>query len=438
VRVCDIIEKKKKGRRLSREEIAFIVNGFTRGEVPDYQMSAFLMCVYFQGMDEEETTDLTMVMMRSGEVVDLSAIPGIKVDKHSTGGVGDTTTLILAPLVAAAGIPVAKMSGRGLGHTGGTLDKLESIPGFRVQLSGDEFIEQVKKIGLAIIGQTADLAPADGRIYKLRDVTSTVDSIPLIAGSIMSKKLAAGTDAILLDVKTGSGAFMPTMELSRELARVMVKIGCKAGKRVRAVITDMDQPLGTMIGNALEVREAVEILNGEHRGSALREVSVILGGHLIQMGGAADTLEEGRAMAEKMIANGLGARKFKEMIAAQGGSVRVVEDLSLLPQPGIIRDVPAPGSGCVNKINALAVGRAAMVLGAGRERKEDVIDPAVGLIIRKRVGDKVETGEFLVSIYANDEVKFEKAEKIILDAFDIGEDAPSIQPLVLDTIMEDA
>jgi pyrimidine-nucleoside phosphorylase len=437
VRVYDVIDGKKKGRKLTGEEIAFMVNGFTRGEVPDYQMSAFLMSVYFQGMDEEETTELTMVMMRSGEVVDLSAIPGVKVDKHSTGGVGDTTTLILAPIVAAAGIPVAKMSGRGLGHTGGTLDKLEAIKGFRIQLTGEEFIEQVRRIGLAVIGQTADLAPADGKIYKLRDVTATIDSIPLIAGSIMSKKLAAGTDAILLDVKTGSGAFMPTMELSRELARVMVKIGCRAGKKVRAVITDMDQPLGTMIGNALEVREAIEILNGQHAGSALREVSVILGGHLIQMGGGAPDVSEGKAVAERMISNGMGARKFKDMIAAQGGDPGVVEDISRLPVAGMTRDVPAPAGGWVERINALAVGRAALVLGAGREKKEDIIDPAVGLILRKRVGDGVEKGETLVSIHANDEKKCGQAERILLDAFSMGNEKPALLPLIMDTILED-
>lgn len=436
MRPYDIIMKKRNGEILSKEEIYYMVLEYTKGNISDYQMSAFMMAVYFRGMNDEETTNLTMAMVESGETVDLSPIPGVKVDKHSTGGVGDTTTLILAPLVAAAGVPVAKMSGRGLGHTGGTLDKLESIPGLTVHLSQEEFIEQVKRIGVAVIGQTANLAPADKKMYALRDVTATIDSIPLIAGSIMSKKIAAGTDAILLDVKFGSGAFMPTIDMARELASQMVGIGKGVGRRVAAIITDMDQPLGTMIGNALEVREAVEILNGLHPKSALREVSVTLGSHLLVMGNIAKTVEEGRKIIEKKIEDGSGALKFKEMIKAQKGDPRIVDDVSLLPQAKIKRDVESVSSGYVSRIHAQQVGLAAMVLGAGRQKKEDTIDMAVGLILKKRVGEKIEKGEPLAEIHANDESKFKESKRLLIKAFNISKNRPEVPPLVLDTVTD--
>ncbi|MCL5774269.1 MAG: pyrimidine-nucleoside phosphorylase [Firmicutes bacterium] len=436
MRPYDIIMKKRNGEILSREEIYHVVLEYTKGSIPDYQMSAFMMAVYFSGMNDEETTNLTMAMVESGETVDLSPIPGVKVDKHSTGGVGDTTTLILAPLVAAAGVPVAKMSGRGLGHTGGTLDKLESIPGLTVSISHEEFIEQVKRIGVAVIGQTANLAPADKKMYALRDVTATIDSIPLIAGSIMSKKIAAGTDAILLDVKSGSGAFMPTIDMARELASRMVGIGKGVGRRVAAIITDMDQPLGTMIGNALEVREAVEILKGLHPGSALREVSVTLGSHLLVMGNAAKTLPEGRKIIEKKITDGSGALKFKEMIKAQKGDPHIVDDVKLLPQAKIKVDVKAGSSGYVSNIQAQQVGLAAMVLGAGRQKKEDTIDMAVGLILKKRVGETVEKGESFAEIYANDESKIKESERLLVKSFKFSSEPPEVPPLILDTISD--
>jgi len=434
MRAVDLILKKRNGGKLTTEEIEFMVQGYVRGAIPDYQISAFMMAVFFQDMDDEETTAFTMAMVDSGDKVDLSAIPGIKVDKHSTGGVGDTTTLVLAPLVAAAGLPVAKMSGRGLGHTGGTLDKLESIPGLSVDMDQERFIRQVQEIGVAVIGQTADLAPADKLMYSLRDVTGTVDSIPLIAGSIMSKKIAAGSDAILLDVKVGGGAFMTTIDLARRLAHSMVRIGTLAGRKMGAVISDMDQPLGTMIGNSLEVREAVEILRGEHREGALAKVSETLGAHLLVMGGMAENFHLGRTKIVSMLEKGDGAEKFRQMIQAQGGDPKVVDDTSRLPTARRQEEVKAPVEGYVRSIQARMVGEAAMLLGAGRATKADRIDPAVGLILHRRVGDWVDPGDVIATIHANHDERIGPSAAKILGAFQIDEEPPGEQVLIHDSI----
>lgn len=435
MRAVDLILKKREGGKLRKEEIEFLIRGYVKGTIPDYQMSAFMMAVFFKDMDDEETTALTLAMAESGDTVDLSAIPGIKVDKHSTGGVGDTTTLVLAPLVAAAGVPVAKMSGRGLGHTGGTLDKLESIPGMSVDLDQDQFIEQVKKIGIAIIGQTGELAPADKLMYGLRDVTGTVDSIPLIAGSIMSKKLAAGTDAILLDVKVGAGAFMTTLERAWRLAHAMVRIGTLAGRKMAAIISDMDRPLGTMIGNALEVREALEILKGEHRRGPLAQVSMTLAAHLLVLGKLTDNLDQARRRVEEVLESGAGAEKFRQLIQAQGGDALVVDDLSLLPQARIIREVPASRGGYITSIHARQVGEAAVLLGAGRATKADRIDPAAGLILHHRVGDRVESGQALFAIHADREDQLVGAASRVSDAIVIDDAPPPEEPLILETIL---
>jgi pyrimidine-nucleoside phosphorylase len=432
-----LILKKRNGDSLSKEEIEFFIKGFVEGNIPDYQMAAMLMAIYFKGMNDEETAHLTMCKVHTGDVVDLSEIPGIKVDKHSTGGVGDTTTLILAPLVAAAGIPVAKMSGRGLGHTGGTLDKLESIPGVKVDFTREEFIEQVKRIGVAIIGQTGNLVPADKKMYALRDVTATVDSIPLIAASIMSKKIAAGTDAILLDVKVGSGAFIPDPKEARKLAKLMVEIGARVGRKVTAMLTDMDQPLGSHIGNTLEVKEAIEILRGEHTGSPLYEVSLTLGGYLAYMGGASPNPAEGKKLMEKLISNGSGLKKFAELIEAQGGDPKVTEDIKLLPQAKHEVEILARKAGYVSSFKTASIGMAALILGAGRLTKDDPIDPSVGLIIKKRIGDSVERGEPIATIYGNDEEKMKHATERFLEAIVINGEKPVVPPLILDIITQD-
>ena len=434
MRAFDIIKKKRDGECLTPEEIEFFIQGFVQGKIPDYQMAAFLMAVYFRNMTAEETTALTLSMTHSGETLDLASIPGVKVDKHSTGGVGDTTTIILAPLVAAAGLPVAKISGRGLGHTGGTLDKLEAIPGLSTSVAQDAFIRQVQDIGIAVVGQTADLVPADKKMYALRDVTATIDSIPLISGSIMSKKIAAAADAILLDVKVGSGAFMKTLDDARALARSMVDIGKLAGRKVAAVITDMDQPLGNYIGNALEVLEAIEILQGKHQGSPLYEVSLFLAAHLLAMGGAVPGFEPGKALAQSMLTSGAGARKFAQMIAAQGGNGGVVENPALLPAAKFLHPVKAPVSGYIAHTQAEQIGMAAMILGAGRKTKEDVIDPAVGIIIKKRRGDPVYEGELLAEIHANDMELALQAEKLYLEALHFTPGMPEPAPLILDFI----
>ena len=410
--MLEIIERKKLGGELSREQIRFFAEAAARKSVPDYQLSALLMAIRLNGMTEEETTELTLAMRDTGDTADLSSIPGIKVDKHSTGGVGDTTTLVLAPLVAACGAPVAKMSGRGLGHTGGTLDKLESIPGLRVSLTEEEFIRQVREIGVAVVGQTGTLAPADKTLYALRDVTSTVDCIPLIVSSILSKKLAAGSDAIVLDVKTGSGALMQTLEDSIELARMMVRVGTLAGKPTLALISGMDQPLGTHVGNALEVKEAIDILAGRGGGD-LREVSLTLGGHMLMLAGKAKTHEEAVGMLEKALESGAGLRKLKEMISAQGGDPAVCDDPGLLPQAPVKKTIVCGREGYVLGMDTMALGMAAQAMGAGRLKVDDAIDYAAGFILKVRIGDRVSADTPLCELHARNEADAERAEAAV-------------------------
>ncbi len=402
VRMVDIISKKRDGKALSTEEIQFFIDGYTNGEIPDYQASALAMAIFFQDMNDEERADLTMAMVGSGDTIDLSAIEGIKVDKHSTGGVGDTTTLVLAPLVAAVGVPVAKMSGRGLGHTGGTIDKLESIAGFHIELDKKDFINLVNRDKVAVIGQSGNLTPADKKMYALRDVTGTVNSIPLIASSIMSKKIAAGADAIVLDVKTGAGAFMKTDEDAENLAHAMVRIGNNVGRNTMAVISDMSQPLGEAIGNALEVKEAIDTLKGEGP-KDLTELVLVLGSQMVVLAKQAETLEEARAKLIEVIENGAALEKFKTFLANQGGDASIVDHPEKLPQAKFQIEVPAKTSGFVSKIIADEIGIAAMILGAGRATKEDEINLAVGLMLRKKVGDSVKAGESLVTIFADQE-----------------------------------
>lgn len=427
--MTDILTHKKLDRALSPEEIRFFVKGAADGSIPDYQLAALLMAIRLKGMTPEETTELTLAMAHSGEMVNLDAIPGIPVDKHSTGGVGDTTTLVLGPLVAACGAPVAKMSGRGLGHTGGTLDKLESIPGLSVEMSREAFIAQVRRIGLAVIGQSGELAPADKALYALRDVTSTVDSLPLIASSIMSKKLASGAKAIVLDVKTGSGAIMQTLEGSIELARAMVAIGALAGRPTAALVTGMAQPLGTHVGNALEVKDAIDVLAGRTRG-ALLEVSLALGSHMLTASGVAASLAEARAQLEKALESGAGLEKFKAMIAAQGGDPAVCDDVSRLPQASLVRRVSAPEAGYLAAMDTQALGLAAQDMGAGRRVKTDVIDPAVGFVLHKRIGDPVSAGEPLLTLHARSEASLEKARAQVLAALTFSASPVLPEPLV--------
>ncbi len=405
--MVDLIEKKRDGKELSSEEIQFIIKGYTDGSIPDYQISALTMAIFFQGMTESERADLTMSMVESGDKIDLSKIEGIKVDKHSTGGVGDTTTLVLGPLVAAVGVPVAKMSGRGLGHTGGTIDKLEAVEGFHVEIENEEFIKLVNQNKIAVIGQSGNLTPADKKLYALRDVTATVDSIPLIASSIMSKKIAAGADAIVLDVKTGAGAFMKTLDDSRELAKAMVRIGNNVGRKTMAVISDMSQPLGFAIGNALEVKEAIDTLKGEGP-EDLTELCLVLGSHMVVLAEKAETPAQAREMLEQAIKDGSALEAMKTFLSSQGGDASVVDDPSRLPQAKFVYELEAKEDGYVSEIVADAVGTAAMVLGAGRATKESEIDLAVGLMLRKKIGDTVSKGESLATIYSN----FENVEEV--------------------------
>ena len=428
-----IITKKKLGQALTPEEIAYFVHGAADRSIADYQLAALLMAIRLNGMTPEETKELTLAMAHSGEIADLSRIPGVKVDKHSTGGVGDTTTLILAPLVAACGVPVAKMSGRGLGHTGGTLDKLESIPGLTVDLSEEDFIAQVQRIGLAVIGQTKALAPADGTLYALRDVTSTVDSLPLIASSIMSKKLASGSDAIVLDVKTGNGAFMKKLEDSRALAKEMVSIGTMAGKKTVAVITDMDQPLGRAVGNSLEVREAIDTLRGEGPAD-FKEVVFALGSQMLMLAGRAADEKEARALMEGVIEDGSALDKFAQFVRAQGGDAAPVYDTSLLPVAGKTLEVTAKESGYVHRILAEDIGIACMTLGGGRETKESAIDLSVGIILEKKNGDAVSDGEVLATIYGNDDAKMQAAYEKIAHAYEIAKEPAAFVPVVREYI----
>ncbi|EHU5357846.1 pyrimidine-nucleoside phosphorylase [Listeria monocytogenes] len=402
MRMVDIISKKRDGKALSTEEIQFFIVGYTNGEIPDYQASALAMAIFFQDMNDQERADLTMAMVGSGDTIDLSAIEGIKVDKHSTGGVGDTTTLVLAPLVAAVGVPVAKMSGRGLGHTGGTIDKLESIEGFHIELDKKDFIDLVNRDKVAVIGQSGNLTPADKKMYALRDVTGTVNSIPLIASSIMSKKIAAGADAIVLDVKTGAGAFMKTDEDAENLAHAMVRIGNNVGRNTMAVISDMSQPLGEAIGNALEVKEAIDTLKGQGPAD-LTELVLVLGSQMVVLAKQAETLDEARAKLIEVIENGAALEKFKTFLSNQGGDASIVDHPEKLPQAKYQIEVPAKSSGFVSQIVADEIGIAAMILGAGRATKEDEINLAVGLMLRKKVGDAVKEGESLVTIFADQE-----------------------------------
>ena len=429
MRVVDLIDKKKHGKVLGREEIDFFIHGYVNGDIPDYQAAALLMAVWFRGMTSEETRDLTLSMASSGATADLSAIDGIKVDKHSTGGVADTTTLVVAPIVAACGGKVAKMSGRGLGHTGGTLDKLESIPGLSVDQDMETFVEIVSGCGLSIIGQTGDLVPADKKLYALRDVTGTVDSVSLIAASIMSKKIASGADAIVLDVKAGSGAFMKEIEDAVRLAETMVEIGNLAGRRTLALVTDMGQPLGNAVGNALEVREAIEILRGRHPGD-LRTVSEALAARMLVLSGVHRTVAEATDAVREALRSGKALARFACMIEAQGGDPSVTEDTDALPAAAVHREIPSPRSGYVTDMRADQIGVSATLLGAGRGRKEETIDPAVGLWMRKRIGDRVEEGEPLAVFHVNDRSNEEAAVSTFLEAIEIGGPPASPRELI--------
>ena len=429
MRAVDIIAKKRDGEVLTAEEIEFFVQGFTQGEIPDYQAAAWLMAIVLRGMTKRETIDLTMAMARSGDILDLKDVAPFVVDKHSSGGVGDKTTLVVAPLVASLGLPVGKMSGRGLGFTGGTLDKLESIPGYRAELTTEEFKALLKEHGIVVCGQTANLAPADGKIYALRDVTATVESLPLIASSIMSKKIAAGADAIVLDVKVGRGAFMKTEEDALALARIMVEIGEGVGRKVSAVISDMNQPLGRAVGNALEVKEAIATLQGKGPADFL-EHCLVVAGQMVLLAERAASEEEARRMLLSALEEGRAWEKFKEWIAAQGGDVAVVEDPSLLPQARLIEEVKSPHSGYLARIDALEVGLTAMLLGAGRERKGEPIDHAVGVVLHRKVGDYVNQGQPLLTIYANDETRLAEARERLLAACEWSEEPVKPPPLI--------
>ena len=428
MRVYDLIQKKKNGEALTPAELEFLVRGYTDGTIPDYQMSAFAMAVYFRSMTAEETAALTDAMARSGDTVDLSCFGDLSVDKHSTGGVGDKTTLILAPIVASLGCKVAKMSGRGLGHTGGTVDKLEAIPGYKTTLTGEEFLNQVSEIGVAVIGQSGNLAPADKKLYALRDVTATVDSIPLIASSIMSKKLAAGSHSIVLDVKFGSGAFMKTEEDAAALARAMVDIGTACGRNVSAVLTNMDIPLGCGIGNALEVEEAMEVLRGEGPAD-LRTVSIVLASHMVSLA-LGIPVEEAKARVEDTLDTGRAWNTFRRWITAQGGDGAVCDDPAVMKRSSIIREVRAPRDGYITHMNTEKIGEAAVVLGAGRARKEDGIDPAAGLRILKKTGDFVQAGDVLAYLHTESEKAFREGESRYLEAIEFGESAPETMPLI--------
>lgn len=431
MRMVDIIEKKRDGQELTTAEINFFIEGYTKGEIPDYQASALAMAIYFQDMNDRERADLTRAMVESGDTIDLSAIDGVKVDKHSTGGVGDTTTLVLAPLVASLGVPVAKMSGRGLGHTGGTIDKLESIAGFHVELTREQFIDLVNRDKVAVIGQSGNLTPADKKLYALRDVTGTVNSIPLIASSIMSKKIAADADAIVLDVKTGDGAFMKTQEDAEELAHAMVRIGNHVGRKTIAIISDMSQPLGFAIGNALEVKEAIETLQGKGP-KDLTELVLTLGSQMVILAGKAKTSEEAKEMLLDAIHSGKALAKFKEFLANQGGDASIVDDLTKLPQAKYKIELPAKQSGYISRMVADEIGVASMILGAGRATKEDVIDLAVGLVLHKKVGDKVEEGESILTIYSNRE-NVEDVKQKLYDNIFIADTA--IAPTLIHTVI---
>ncbi|HZW02925.1 MAG TPA: thymidine phosphorylase [Anaerolineaceae bacterium] len=436
MRAVDIIIKKRDKLALTREEIDYFVQGFTSGQIPDYQVSAWAMAVMLNGMSDQETTDLTLSMAHSGEVLDLSSAVPLAVDKHSTGGVGDKTTLVVEPLVAACGLPVGKMSGRGLGFSGGTLDKIESVPGFRTDLSREEFLTQLRDVGMVLTGQTGELAPADGKLYALRDVTGTVPSIPLIASSIMSKKIAAGAQAIVLDVKMGLGAFMEHLEDARALARLMVAIGRLSGRKVVALISDMNQPLGEAVGNALELREAIETLHG--RGPAdFREHCLVAAAHLLLLAGKAASLDQARQMAESALAGGQAWEKFRTLVKAQGGDVTYVDDPVRLPQAPFTELVPAPQAGYLANIHAGIVGETAVKLGAGREKKGDPIDPSVGILIHRKVGDYVKNGAPLFSVHARDMQSLVDARAALLAAHTWSQSPVEPLPLFYEVVTED-
>ena len=433
MRMYDIIMNKRNGKELSKEEIDYFVNGFTKGEIPDYQASALLMAIYFNKMNKRETSDLTLAMANSGDLLSLDKIEGIKVDKHSTGGVGDKTTILLAPLVASCGIPVAKMSGRGLGHTGGTIDKLESFKGFSVNLPEEKFIDNVNKHKIALVAQTGHLAPADKKIYALRDVTSTVDNMSLIASSIMSKKIASGADSIVLDVKVGEGAFMKTPREARALAQEMVDIGNNVGRQTIAIISDMDQPLGYAIGNSLEVIEAINTLKG-NGSKDLLELTLNLGSYMLILGKKASSFEEGYNMLLENIKNGKALEKLKEFVKAQGGDEKYIDDTDCFEKASFIIEVKAEKSGIISKIHAEKLGLIAMELGAGRVTKESKIDLSVGIVLNKKRGDKVNKGEILAYIHANDMKKGEKASKKLINAIEIQDSFKDDIPLIYEVI----
>src|SRR5690349_11279470 len=433
MRTVDLIHRKRDGEELSAEEIQFLTDGYTRGDIPDYQMSAFLMAVFFSGMSDREVSALTEKMMNSGDLVDLSDVPGMKVDKHSTGGVGDKTSLIASPIAAAAGVVVPSIAGRALGHTGGTLDKLESIPGFRTDLTVEEFKQQLREVGIAFIGQTPEVAPADAKLYALRDATASVESIPLIASSIMSKKLAEGVDALVLDVKVGAGAFMKRQVDARRLAQMMVAIGRRVDKRVQALITDMGQPLGYAIGNALEVMEVSQTL--QNAGPAdLTRLSLELAARMIFLAKITATLDAARELAQKKLLDGSGYRKLKEVIAAQGGNPQVLDRFELLPNATGAREISSPRAGYISAIDAEYIGQASAMIGAGRDTKEDSIDPAVGVILEVKVGQKVDAGGVLCRLYYTREDNVDEAAQLVEDAFRIASAAPESRELILEVV----
>jgi pyrimidine-nucleoside phosphorylase len=433
MRTVDLIKRKRDGEELAPDEIEFLVDGYTRGEIPDYQMSSFLMAVFYSGMTDREVSRLTECMLRSGDTVDLSDIPGVKVDKHSTGGVGDKTSFIVAPLAAAAGVVVPMMSGRALGHTGGTLDKLESIPGFRTDLTAEEFQKQLAELGLCFIGQTERLVPADKKLYALRDVTATVESIPLISSSIMSKKLAEGLDALVLDVKVGSGAFMKKQVDARRLAQTMVGIGRRMDKKVQALITDMNQPLGYAVGNALEIMEASQTLQNAGPGD-LTKLSLELAARMIHLGKKAESLDEARRIAEQHLVDGSAYRKFKQVVAAQGGNPQALDKFELLPNATGMREITSPRAGYVSSIDAEDIGVASNMIGAGRDKKEDSIDPAVGIILEVKQGEKVDSGSVLCRLYYTKEDRVDEAADMVEDAFRISSQKADERELILEVV----
>lgn len=433
MRAVDLIRKKRDGIPLEPNEIAFLVQGYTSGQIPDYQLAAFLMAVFWRGLEEDEVLWLTEAMMKSGKVLDLSSVPGRKIDKHSTGGVGDKTSLVVAPLAAAAGVRVPMVSGRGLGHTGGTLDKLESIPGFNVNLTLAQYRKVLKKLGLVLIGQTKEIAPADKKLYALRDVTATVESYELISASIMSKKLAEGIEGLVLDVKVGDGAFMKNLDDARRLAETMVRIGRGMGKKIRALITAMDQPLGRMVGNSLEVIESIETLRG--RGPEdLTSLSIELAAHMVILAGGASDLDAARSTLRQLMETGAGLEKFRDLIAAQGGDAEIVEDYGRFPRAAHRAELPSDRWGFITKLAAESVGVASMLLGAGRERVDSKIDPAVGVELQKKVGDRVDKGESLCTIYYNSDQRLPEAMSKLRSAYEIADQPPPPSALILDVI----